>query len=180
MKKSKKCKVCQKEFTPFNSLQKVCSSNCAIQLTKEQKKIKDQKEWQKEKKVRKEKLMSHSDWLQLAQKTFNTYIRLRDKGKPCISCGTENYTSSCGHYYSSGKHKNVTFNEDNCHAQCWYYCNSSLSGNLIEYRKGLIERIGIERLEQLDSIAKIEKKWSIAEIQEIISIYKNKIKQLKP
>ena len=42
MKKSKKCKVCQKEFTPFNSLQKVCSSNCAIQLTKEQKKIKEE------------------------------------------------------------------------------------------------------------------------------------------
>jgi len=175
----RKCVRCKEKFTPQNNTQVCCSSFCAIQHVKTIKKKKATKEWQEQKKALKNDLMTKSDYLNLAQKVFNTYIRLRDKGKPCISCGATKYTSSCGHYYSSGNHKNVTFNEDNCHAQCWYYCNSSLSGNLIEYRKGLINRIGIERLDYLDSIAKIEKKFTIEEIKEIIKIYKEKIAELK-
>jgi len=48
-----------------------------------------EKEWQKEKKERKEALMSHSEWLKLLQSTFNTFIRMRDKGRECISCGCQ-------------------------------------------------------------------------------------------
>jgi len=178
---------CQHHKTKFEAKyfnQKFCLSddecikafNESVKLQKEKQKA---KQWQKEKKEIKEKLMTKSDYLNIAQKVFNTYIRLRDKDKPCVSCGAIKYTSSCGHYYSSGKHKNVTFNELNCHAQCWFYCNSSLSGNLIEYRKGLIERIGLEKLEYLDSIAKIEKKYDIEELKEITKEYKEKIKKLK-
>lgn len=171
----RKCVVCKDKFTPQNNTQIVCNPACAVEYMKRQR----SKEWKQQKKEIKQKLETKSEVLKAAQIVFNTYIRLRDKGKPCISCSSTNYTSSCGHYYSSGNHKNVTFNEDNCHAQCWYYCNSKLSGNLIEYRKGLIERIGIERLEYLDSIAKIEKKFTFEELKEIIYIYKQKIKELK-
>ena len=171
----RKCLVCKEKFTPQNNTQIVCGPEHALEYLKKQR----SKEWKEQKKVIKQSLETKSDVLKAAQIVFNTYIRLRDKGKPCISCNAINYTSSCGHYYSSGNHKNVTFNEDNCHAQCWYYCNSKLSGNLIEYRKGLIERIGIERLEQLDSIAKIEKKFTFDELKELIYIYKEKIKELK-
>lgn len=179
-----KCKHCKIKFEPRYFNQKYCLSDeqCiksfseSVKIAKEKQKA---KQWQKEKKEIKEKLMTKSDYLNIAQKVFNTYIRLRDKDKPCVSCGAIKYTSSCGHYYSSGKHKNVTFNELNCHAQCWFYCNSSLSGNLIEYRKGLIERIGLEKLEYLDSIAKIEKKYEIEELKEITKEYKEKIKKLK-
>lgn len=177
MKKSKKCKVCQKEFTPFNSLQKVCSSNCAIQLAKKQKKIKDQKEWQKEKKERKEKLMSHSDWLQVLQVTFNAFIRERDKGLPCISCGTLKGQFHAGHYRSVGAFPELRFNEDNVHIQC-ATCNNYLSGNLIEYRKGLIKKIGVDKVEALENFNQ-SNKMTIAEIKEKISLYKEKIKQLK-
>jgi len=175
----RKCLECKEKFTPQQSSQVVCSPYCSVQYIKKKNRKEATKKWNEEKKVLKEKLMTKSDYLNIAQKVFNTFIRMRDKGLPCISCNAENYTSSCGHYYSSGNHKNVTFNEDNCHAQCWYNCNSNLSGNLIEYRKGLIQRIGLERLEQLDNIAKLEKKFTIDEIKEIIKIYKKKIAELK-
>jgi len=177
--KQKNCIECGKLFNQYNSLTRVCSIECSIKNAKAKSKKEVVKKWKTEKKAIKEKLMTKIDYLNIAQKVFNTYIRLRDKGKPCISCNAVNYTSSCGHYYSSGKHKNVTFNELNCHAQCWFYCNSSLSGNLIEYRKGLIQRIGLDNLDYLDSIAKIEKKFEIDELKEIIKEYKEKIKQLK-
>jgi len=184
MNRLHKCKYHKVNFIPKYPFQKFCLSddecikafNEFVKAEKEKQRV---KQWQKEKKVIKESLLTKSDCLNIAQKVFNTYIRLRDKGKNCISCKSINYTSSCGHYYSSGNHKNVTFNEDNCHAQCWYYCNSKLSGNLIEYRKGLIDRIGVERLEHLDSIAKIEKKYTIEELKEIIKKYREKIAEIK-
>jgi len=45
------------------------------------------------------------------------------------------------------------FDERNCHGACNTYCNKFLSGNLIEYRKGLIKRYGNEFVEQLESEA---------------------------
>ncbi len=83
-----------------------------------------------------------------AGNVFRKWIRKRDEGKPCISCGSYN-VSDAGHYYSAGHHPALEFNEDNTNGQC-RHCNSFLSGNLIEYRKGLINRIGGDRVELLD------------------------------
>jgi hypothetical protein len=98
---------------------------------------------------------------------------------PCISCNATKYTVSCGHYFPSGKYKSVTFDEDNCHSQCWYNCNSKLSGNLIEYRVGLIKKIGIERLHALEQRARQHKQWTKDEIQDLIILYNKKIRELK-
>ena len=38
----------------------------------------------------------------------------------------------------------------NCHSQC-VKCNRYLSGNVVEYRKGLIEKIGADRVLQLEN-----------------------------
>lgn len=91
-------------------------------------------------------------WLRKkASENFRRWVRKRDEGKPCISCGSYNVTDA-GHYYSAGNHPGLEVNEDNCHGQC-RKCNMFLSGNLIEYRKGLLDRIGIERVEDLDHTA---------------------------
>lgn len=113
------------------------------------------------------------DYLKIAQQVFNRYIRLRDKDKPCISCGVKagNYRITAGHYFPS-TNKSVTFNEDNLHGQCWFNCNSSKSGNLSEYRIGLIERIGIERVEKLEIQSRETKKYTIEELKVIIKKYK--------
>lgn len=88
-----------------------------------------------------------------AQIVFNAWIRNRDKDLPCISCGSYN-TEHASHFYSCGKHTNLRFNEDNVHLAC-KKCNYFLHGNLIEYRKNLIKKIGIERVEKLDMWAKV-------------------------
>lgn len=121
--------------------------------------------------------MSRSDWLNLAQKVFNTYIRLRDRDKPCISCNKPlNTKYDAGHYYSMGNYSFLRFNEENTHAQC-VHCNRDLHGNLLEYRINLIKRIGIERVEILDESRHNKLDISIESVQLLIKKYKLKIKE---
>ena len=54
-----------------------------------------------------------------------------------------------------------------------------LSGNQIEYRKQLIIKIGVERVEWLEQNGSKEKKYGIEELKEIIKIYKAKCKELE-
>ena len=135
-----------------------------------------QKQWKAKKTRLKKELMSLQDWLKLAQMTFNKYIRHRDKGLNCISCGNEPKKANAGHFYSQGGHSNVRFNEDNVHLQC-EHCNSYLSGNLLNYRIGIEKRIGTARLIVLEVIAHETKKWTIQELNEIIETYKRKLKE---
>jgi len=80
-----------------------------------------------------------------------------------------------GHYYSAGKYSCLRFNEDNVHGQC-KSCNYFKSGDLLNYRMNLIERIGKEKVEKLDLIASQAKrqtwKWNRFHLEEIISKYK--------
>ncbi len=89
-----------------------------------------------------------------AQNVFNAWIRKRDEGEGCICCGSHNQIQA-GHYYSAGHHNNLRFEEDNCHSEC-LRCNYFLSGNLTKYREGLIKKIGIERVERLDMLSKVD------------------------
>lgn len=175
--KARKCKYCKSLFEPITFLQKNCfEPNCVTEWIQETK----EKTWQKKKAKLKADLMTLSDYMKLAQIVFNKYIRIRDKDKPCISCGAKagTYTLTAGHYFP-GTNKNVTFNEDNLHGQCWFNCNSSKSGNLLEYRFGLLKKIGIERLEKLELEAKKTRKFSIDELKDLITVYKAKIKNLE-
>lgn len=91
-------------------------------------------------------------WLRKkAGELFRAWVRKRDKDQPCVSCGSYN-TSDASHFYSAGHYPELELNEGNCHLAC-KKCNLFLSGNLLEYRKRLIDRIGIDRVEKLDQIA---------------------------
>jgi hypothetical protein len=172
--KEKKCKVCSEKFTPLRPLQAVCSAPCGYIYARRQ----QEKNWQREKKVRKEKLMSRGDWEQMLQKVFNTYIRKRDEGKPCISCGTnlKGKVVHASHYFSVGAYPNLRFNEDNVHSSC-NHCNVFLHGNTQEYSIRLPERIGKERFEELKSMRNGEPlKLTVDEIKEKIIYYRKKIK----
>lgn len=180
--KPKKCAVCGSEFRPFRSTQKVCGTSCAISLGNSNIQKQNAKAWQKEKKIIKERLKTHKDWLQELQKDFNTFIRLRDRDQPCISCGTTrtDIKYDAGHMFSVGAYPNVRFDEDNVWKQCSNNCNMHLSGNINEYRPRLIEKIGVERFEALEFRARNGVlKLSIPEIKEKIEYYRNRIKELK-
>ena len=104
----------------------------------------------------KERLKTRSDRMKEAQAAFNRYIRARDQRKPCICCGRSQGdlkhggAVDAGHYRSRGSAPGLKFNLFNCHSQL-AYCNRYLSGNVIGYRAGLIARIGLERVERLET-----------------------------
>ena len=124
----------------------------------------------------KKALVTHQSSINLLQVLFNTWIRKRDLGKPCISCGGSLGSKyDAGHFFSCGAYPNLRFNEDNVHAQC-VQCNQHLHGNIVEYSKGLIMRIGQERVDKLYEQRKTSNKLSIPEIAELIMYYKLKIK----
>lgn len=114
--------------------------------------------------------------LKKCQDVFNAYIRARDKDKGCISCGGP--VQEAGHYFSQGHHSALRFNEMNTNAQCTK-CNCFLSGNLIHYRQGLVNRYGEEKVLLLESSARSPfKKWSRFELEALIEHYRNELKKL--
>lgn len=115
--------------------------------------------------------------LKKAQDKFNAYIRARDKDKGCISCGGP--VENAGHYLSQGHHSAFRYHEENVFGQC-VRCNLYLNGNLINYRRGLVKRIGADRVEFLEGSAERRKahKWSRTELEALIQYYNQKIKQI--
>ena len=184
--KQHKCKECGAYYIKKQSTQQVCSMKCAIAYSKrkaEEKRKKQEKsdrlEASRRMRERKEKLKSRSDWLKDLQRVFNEFIRLRDVDLPCISCGRYHQGQyHAGHYRSVGACPELRFNEDNAHKQC-SACNSHLSGNILEYRLGLIEKIGLERVEFLERKDHPPLKLSVEEIKDLIKVYKAKCKELK-
>jgi hypothetical protein len=177
--KPKKCKQCGNQFTAwYSTAQSVCSTACAIKLSGVKEKIKFEKENRKAKKIALDSLMTKSEWLNLAQKVFNTFIRLRDAEFPCISCDAITGKWSAGHFHSQGGHSFLRFHEDNLNKQC-FRCNFELHSNPHEYRERLTLKIGAGRVEYLDKHRNSPRKYSIDEVKELISEYRLKIKQLK-
>ena len=184
--KTYKCKVCKSPYIKRNSWQTICESvDCVIEIA-----VKNQAVRKKlERKETKEKLKKFETKPQLTEKAknaFNAYIRQRDYGKPCICCdkpipwGTTNTTGGvcdAGHWLSVGARVNLRFNEDNVHAQL-KYCNKELSGNAANYRIGLVKRIGLERVEALESDHKLNH-YTKDDLRQIEATYKAKLKALK-
>ena len=178
---TRKCKVCRTVFTPTKPMQSVCSSDCALSLatSKRAKAVKlAQVKERRADKVKRDKLKSKSDWAKEAQTAFNAFIRVRDHDQPCISCG-KHHTGQyhAGHFRSRGSQPALRYEESNIWLQC-QPCNVALSGNLLNYRKALIARIGIEKVEWLEGPHE-PKKYTIPELQAIKAHYTAKLKELK-
>ncbi len=189
-----KCTGCGERFPPGDLISvpagKFHSWECATQYAidkKNKSKIKKiaDKVARKDIKKRKEALRGLPWYKKEAQKWFNKFIRLRDKGLICISChrpcreneGGKFSLYDAGHYRTVGANPEIRFNEDNCHAQC-VYCNRNLSGNVTNYRIGLVHRIGLERLEVLEGYH-APAKYTIDDLKGIIATYKAKCKELE-
>jgi len=175
--KQRKCKQCGSVFMQTKPLQYVCNAICAINYRKvliEYNRVKEAKEIRKEMKLN---IMTHKDWFKLLQIAVNTYVRLRDKDLPCVSCGRSDVEEFHAGHYIASTNSFLRFNEKNIHKQC-SYCNTHLRGNLIPYRIELIKRIGLSEVENLEANIKNIFKISVPEIQELIKSYKQKIKDL--
>ena len=177
MSKSKACKVCGDSFTPARPLQAVCGVVCAISLAREKQASQAKKTRRQQIREAKEKLKTRADYLKECQQAFNAWVRERDHGLPCISCQRHHAGQyHAGHYLTAGAHPELRFEPDNCHKQC-APCNNHLSGNIVEYRKGLIAKIGPERLEWLEGQHE-PKKYVIDEIKQLTAHYRAQARKL--
>ena len=163
--------MCKEAYQPFQTLQKVCGVKCAAELARGKREKKERAITKEKKRLLRETDRSH--WLKKAQIVFNAWIRERDKGLPCISCGTTKTIQwDAGHYMPAGANAALRFDENNVNKQCCY-CNdgSKLSGNLIKYRIGLVKKIGEDAVVSLETNKEI-KRWTIEELKEICQKYK--------
>ncbi|NHB92950.1 hypothetical protein C5469_12675 [Photorhabdus cinerea] len=119
-----------------------------------------------------------SYFIQQAQRSVNAYIRYRDKDKPCISCGTtESSQWDAGHYRTTSAAPQLRFDIRQIHKQC-IVCNRHHSGNLVPYRIELIDRIGIEAVEDIESNHD-RHRWTIEECKAIKTEFDEKLKKLR-
>ena len=110
-----------------------------------------------------------------AQKVFNKYIRERDSQDgyfTCISCGRTLTTDQmdAGHFAPVKGGSALRFDEYNVNGEC-KKCNGFDEFHLIGYRRGIIEKYGEGVLLHLEQNARLVKKWSRTELNEIIEKY---------
>lgn len=124
-----------------------------------------------------------------AKTWFNKFIRLRDTDDygygNCISSGQGlkygNEMCQAGHFYSGGDFPSLEFHEHNVNLQgkSDNYFNGA---NLLQYRKNLINKIGIEAVEELELLAAASKRKPFKHDRfrfiEVIEEYKGKCKIL--
>jgi hypothetical protein len=186
--RKRKCKVCSADYMAQRQMQNVCSGLCALKLVERQKTkaaAEKTKRERRESREAKQRLKTKGDHLREAQAAFNAYIRERDKGLPCISCGSlpnngDLLTGSridAGHYRSTGSCPELRFEPLNCHAQC-VKCNRNLSGNAVEYRIRLIERIGAASVDWLEGPHEA-KRYTIEDLKDIKAKYRAMTRELK-
>ena len=177
----KKCRVCRETYTPRKALQVVCSPSCAL-LHAKQKGEKERKALAKieRKAIReaKERIKPRAAYMKEAQSVFNSWVRARDADQPCISCGRHHQGKyDAGHYRSVGSNPALRFEPLNCHKQC-VPCNQHKSGNAIEYRIGLVARIGAEAVAWLEGRHE-PKHYSIDDLKQIKARYLALVRDLK-
>lgn len=161
------------------------ASQKALKKELDRQKSKDRAEQKKQRRInrkRKEKLKTVSDYIKEAQICVNKYIRERDYGKPCISCGStpsQKYggTMEAGHYRSRGAASHLRFNTNNIHLQC-VKCNRYKSGNAVDYRLGLIRKIGIEKVEALEN-DNAPRKFTIEYLKRIKRIFSKRARMIE-
>ena len=191
----RKCKTCRQPFKPtYNTIQPTCSVPCAIEYTRQA----HQKSRKEADKAFKKKFRdSDRPWhIKTLEKIFNKFIRLRDDGDNCISCGrtdadvkrTDGWKTGgawdCGHFLSVGSHPELRFCELNAYRQC-KSCNGG-SGKYTkkrhtvskEYRINLVARIGLDKVEWLEGPHE-PAKYTIPELQEMIKEYRAKIREME-
>ena len=158
-----KCPICKQTATQKFGLKLFCGYEHAAEWAKTQQDKRKAKEKAEARRMDREKLKSlksRSEWLKELQTVFNKFIRLRDAGIPCISCG----------------HPALRFDPANCHAAC-SICNNYLSGNLVPYRVALIKKIGQAEVDRLEGPQQ-PLKLTVEEIKELIKHYKLRCKEL--
>jgi hypothetical protein len=113
---------------------------------------------------------------------FSLYIRLRDANSSgyarCVTCNKLYHVKQlqAGHFVP-GRHNSILYDERNVHAQC-YLCNMILKGNPRKYDAFMRAKYGQDVIDELDSMDADMRRWTPAELLELIQHYKQRVKEL--
>lgn len=151
----KNCRNCKRDL-PINSFTSTQARYCipckrivALQKDNDRKMKRLERLKSRVKKVTKKKTQrTLPQDKKFTQKIVNRYIRWRDEYSPCIS--DKGKTEDAGHFIAQGSSGFLRYHPDNIHGQC-RSCNQYKHGNLINYRIGLVERVGEERVKWLEA-----------------------------
>lgn len=170
---NRQCAVCPQLFTPRSDTHAACSPRCAQRWVNAQKRAAAA-----DRRATRERLVElrpRSDWLKLAQRTFNSWILIRDAGKPCVSCGRRHKGKvDAGHYIAAGEREALTFDPANLHLQC-HPCNGPKHGNLVPFRAELLIRIGPDEVARLEDCREL-KTHTVDELKAITAHYRGLIR----
>jgi len=172
-----KCRHCKAPYTrTHNGIETWCSVECGYQLARKKQSQAYKAETRVMRKAANEKSVK---WLAAKAKTVcHLFIRTRDAGKGCRSCGTKTAKQyHAGHFISSHRGAALRYDERNIFLQC-AACNdgNKLSGNLLMYRAALARDYGEDYVQELERIGHEKKTWKIPDLQEVIEYYKAKLK----
>lgn len=163
----RKCKVCSEWFHPaYSNVVWCCPEHGAIyalelrakeKIKAEAKRIKDKHQADKADRQRhaerRQAVKPLSHWVRMTQRVVNDYRRelLLAAGYGCISCGTRTAPVwHAGHYRTTAAAPQLRFTDENIWVQC-PACNVHKSGNIEAYRAALVDLIGEERVQALES-----------------------------
>lgn len=164
---------------PAKSMQCVCSPLCAAKFAAVQRAKRERQELT-EGRMR---LRTHGQWVAVAQTAFNSFVRARDAGKPCICCGKPfepqkpGGSMDAGHYLSRGSSPHLRFDERNVHGQR-KNCNRPGGTTRDAFRAGLIERIGLAAVEALEA-DHTPRHYSVDELKRIKAEYTARARELR-
>jgi 5-methylcytosine-specific restriction endonuclease McrA len=172
---------CGRQFEPRMPLQAVCGPLCAQRKARadRERKVKQERD---QTRARREAVKRLPDLIAEAQKACNEFIRARDAGLPCICCGKPfepqrpGGSMDAGHYLARSIAPQHRFNPDNIFGQR-KNCNRPGGATRAAFRAGVIDRIGLERVEALEADNKPHH-WTREELRAIKATYKAKLKEI--
>lgn len=155
-RKTRKCTIkgCTNRFEPKSMAHKVCGEACATILGERERAKRlaaAEKAERAEIARRKKEGMTIKEHLKATEKLVNRCVVLRDWHHGCISCHMPSHYDgiwTASHFKSVGSNSALRFNGWNIHKGC-EQCNLFKSGNIAEYEKRLLLKVGPERVEWL-------------------------------
>jgi hypothetical protein len=160
--KAKECDYCGNSFLPLRPMQSVCGPVCAGRKVRA-----DKAKGKQELKARKAALKTVSEWESECRAIVQAIARIRDRKDGCISCHVgPNYGGRWhgSHFRSVGACSALQFHLWNIHKAC-AQCNLHKSGNIAAYRPRLVEKIGQDKVDWIESQNQIAKRSGPAYIE---------------
>lgn len=180
---------CGEKFVPTRQMQPTRDNfDCKVRFAERhaaKARERREKAERQELRARREKIKRTPELRQEAQEAANAYVRFRDRDEPCISCGRRDLSDpltggawDCGHYRSVGSAPHLRFDVVRNMAKQCKHCNRDLGGNHVGFRRGLIERIGVEAVEALEADNGV-RRYRGQDYREVRDFFRAELKALK-